>query len=162
MYCTMSWIELAVPRIKRKGSVPPEPRRCAVSHKSGNHRAATQLPQILQWRILWRAVYDLLAGWEQWLRCWTCSCLTTPWHSHHVGVTNVAVKVWPKVAKDQQNCLTANMCHGWRLNLRLSDYEKSVLTSRPERCAIPRKSGNHRATFWSMPFKLSSSANSET
>ena len=38
------------------------PERCAISRKSGNHRAATQLPQILQWRILWRAVYDLLAG----------------------------------------------------------------------------------------------------
>ena len=44
----------------------------------------------------------------------------------------VAVKVLPKVAKDQCNCLTANMCHGWGSNPWLSDYEKSVLTSRPD------------------------------
>ena len=54
--------------------------------------------------------------------------------THHVGVTNVAVKVLPKVAKDQQNCLTANMGHGW--GLRPSENEKCVLTSRPERCTV--------------------------
>ena len=46
--------------------------------------------------------------------------------THHVGVTNVAVKVLPKVAKDQQNSLTANIGLGWGLNLRLSENKKNV------------------------------------
>ena len=64
-------------------------------------------------------------------------------------IPTVAVKV-PGTAESRTgsaNCQTANMCHGWGSNSRPSEYKKSALplTSRPERCAISRKSGNHRS-----------------
>ena len=50
-------------------------------------------------------------------------------------------------SKDQQRCrLTANVCYCELGSIsRPTDYQKSVLTSHPQRCAVSGKSGSHRA-----------------
>ena len=53
------WSRSRGSRIERKASLPPEPRRCIVSHKYRNHRAATLPVLFISYPPLFYIVVDL-------------------------------------------------------------------------------------------------------
>ena len=97
-------LKLVAPGLKEQRFLPPEPRRCTVSCKSGNYRAATHYtapPNPPRGEFYRRGSMIWFAGW---LGADNVLCplsnghipaRPSPWHSHHVGVTNVTVKVLP-------------------------------------------------------------------
>ena len=125
------------PSVYEKSILTSHPEKCAISSKSaaGSYRYITPPNPDTLWRRIsvglelrhrkcwlpwWQRCVNMLQGQRNFVAC-----------PDHVGVTK---------CEESQNNFRCTQCRGSGSISCPSDYEKSILTSCPERCAISYKS----------------------